>query len=97
MIDNENDLTEENFLIFFNLFLRYLQSHTPNIIKILLKLIHITTPVIFTIEKDCFIPIFKILFLNFFISPKIQNIHNFTKNNNIVYKINNLIKVNKKN
>lgn len=87
-------LTEKNFVVFFDVLLKSIYDNTPDIIKILMKLIYMETQEIFTMEKNNYSPLFTILFFNFLISPKIQEHHylNSTKNK-ILWNVNRIIRV----
>jgi len=79
LVDKSQAMIEKDeFLLFFNNLIENITSHMPMILKILLRLVHQKVNTLFTIEKSNYGPILTLLFFNFFISPRIQEIHNIS-------------------
>jgi hypothetical protein len=69
-------LNTENFLEFFENVLKVLESHSWTLLKILFKLLYEKINEIFTVDANTkYHPIFTLLFFNFLISPRIQEIY----------------------
>jgi len=87
-------LSNENFLIFFDLFIEALFVNMPNIIKIMLKLIYDTVVDVFKSDKSNYSPLYTILIFNFLISPKMQELYGISSVKfPIVKNLNKLIRV----
>jgi hypothetical protein len=66
----------ENFLEFFDKVLKLLESHTWMLLKIVFKILFEKIKEIFTVDENTnYHPIFTLLFFNFLISPRIQEIY----------------------
>jgi hypothetical protein len=65
-----------NFLTYFDKMLNILACSTPNIIKLLLKVLFDKIREFFTVDSNTnYFPIFTLFFFNFLISPRIQEIY----------------------
>lgn len=71
-----NKLHEENYDLFFNEMLINLQESIPLVLKIVLKLAYKHVNATFTINEDNYSPLYTLLFFNFFVSPRVQEIYN---------------------
>lgn len=96
--ENESEienLSLEEFIEFYEDLLSNLKMNTPNIIKIILRLIYENVLITFKnkIKPENYSPVLTILFFNFLISPKMQEIYNIhpTKST-LVKNINRLIR-----
>ncbi len=96
--ENESEienLSIEEFIEFYEDLLSNLKMNTPNIIKIILRLIYENVLITFKnkIKPENYSPVLTILFFNFLISPKMQEIYNIhpTKST-LVKNINRLIR-----
>jgi hypothetical protein len=93
-LDNLEEIDVEAFNQFFSSVLDGISNHMPNLIKILLKLVYIKVNQTFTIDKSNYSPIFTLLFFNFFISPRIQEIHNISPVKHLIMRnMNRIIRV----
>jgi hypothetical protein len=73
--DKEN-LNISNFLAFFENVLEILELHTPKVLTILFKVLFDKVKDIFTVDANTnYFPILTLLFFNFLISPRIQEIY----------------------
>jgi len=76
-IKDENELEMiliEHFQFFFIEFLENLRNNIPRVILIIMKLIHSEVKKKFTIDSDCYQPVYTYFVFNFLTSPKIQEI-----------------------
>lgn len=83
-----NYIDKEEFINFFNLTLQNLLIYTPNIIKIILSLIHKYVKDIYQMET--IEPCLYILFFNFLFNPKVQQNYGLLISNKIVRDLNSL-------
>ena len=87
-------ISNEEFLKFFDMFIEALFINTPNIIKIMLKIIYNSVAEIFKPDKNNYSPLYTILIFNFFISPKMQDLYEISSvKHTIVRNLNRLIRV----
>jgi hypothetical protein len=79
-------LTQDEFIIFYEDLLQKMRMYIPNALKIILKLIYENVLEIYSskIQANNFSPVLTILFFNFFISPKIQEIYNISPTKNVL-------------
>jgi hypothetical protein len=72
------NLSMEEFIEFYEDLLSNLKMNTPNIIKIILRLIYENVLITYKnkIKPENYSPVLTILFFNFLISPKMQEIYN---------------------
>ena len=75
---SDDMIDKDQFLNFFYNMIKNISSYIPNILKTLLKLVHEKVNYHFTIDKNNYGPILTLLFFNFFISPRVQEIHNIS-------------------
>ncbi len=74
----QGEISKDQFIIFFGTMIKNTKVYMPSILKMLLKLVNDKVNEIFTIEKGNYAPIMTLLFFNFFLSPRVQDIHNLS-------------------
>jgi hypothetical protein len=86
-------MTHEEFFSFYEDFLQKIKLFCPNVLKILLKIIYNKVLEVYKISPDNYSPIMTILFFNFFINPKMQDIYDIGPiKNSFILTINKLLK-----
>lgn len=88
----ELNLDKELFLEFFDTIIKGINSYTPAVLKILLKLVHEGVGEYFTIDKNNLGPVYTMLFFNFLISPRMHDIYGIQRYESLK-KINRVIRV----
>jgi hypothetical protein len=82
------------FIEFFDAVVKNIQAYIPGIIKVLLCLIYEKVKEVFTIDNENYSPVYTMLFFNFLLSPRIQDIYGIGINKYpIVKSINRIIRV----
>ena len=71
----KRDITKEEFNNLFPKILDNLSKEIPDILKMVLKSIYESTLTNFTLDKNNYSPLYKCLFFNFLISPRIQMLY----------------------
>ena len=71
----KRDITKEEFNTLIGTIIDTLSKKIPDVLKILLKLLHESVNSHFTIEKDNYGPLYTSLIFNFLISPRIQMLY----------------------
>ena len=71
----KRDITKEEFNNLFPKILDNLSKEIPDILKMILKSIYESTLTNFTLDKNNYSPLYKCLFFNFLISPRIQMLY----------------------
>ena len=71
----KRDITKEEFNNLFQKILDNLSKEIPDILKMVLKSIYESTLTNFTLDKNNYSPLYKCLFFNFLISPRIQMLY----------------------
>ena len=71
----KRDITKEEFNTLIGTIIDTLSKKIPDVLKILLKLLHESVNSHFTIEKDNYSPLYTSLIFNFLISPRIQMLY----------------------
>jgi hypothetical protein len=95
-LENIEEIDVNSFSQFFYCVLEGIISYMPDLLKISLKLVYTKVNQIFTIEKSNYTPIFTLLFFNFLISPRMQEIHKISPVKNLVIRnMNRIIRVSK--
>ncbi len=95
MFEKKEVISLEDFMIFFDDVILTISNYMPSILKILLKLVHQKVNEHFTIDTTNYSPMLTLLFFNFFISPRVQEIHNISPSKYpLIRSINRIIRVN---
>ena len=71
----KRDITKEEFNNLFPKILDNLSKEIPDILKMILKSIYESSLTNFTLDKNNYSPLYKCLFFNFLISPRIQMLY----------------------
>ena len=77
-IDTKEDFLKEEFIMFFNTVINSILEFIPPYLKLLIKLVNDKVKQHFTIDETNYAPVFTVLFFNFLISPRIQEIYNIS-------------------
>lgn len=92
--DKHEEISKEQFIMFFNTVINSILEFIPPYLKLLIKLVNDKVKLHFTIEETNYAPVFTVLFFNFLISPRIQEIYNISPSKNITIKnLNRIIRV----
>jgi hypothetical protein len=75
---NKVEITPENFIEFFDIFLKKIKKHTPFIIRVVLKLINEYVKSNFKIEPENISPLYTSYIFNFIMSPRIMDYYDIS-------------------
>jgi hypothetical protein len=91
---NEETMSIETFIDFFDEVIKTIQAYMPGIIKVLLSTILIKVKEVFTIEANNYSPVYTMLFFNFLLSPRVQDMYGIGANKfPVVKSVNRIIRV----
>ena len=91
-IEDKENFNKEEFITLMDTLIKNVKEYFPLILKIVLKLVQINVKKYYTIEDDNYSPLYTLFFFNFIMTPRMQIVHGLDPKNEILRKLNRVIR-----
>jgi hypothetical protein len=89
------NIDKVTFLEFFDTVIKNIRTYIPDVLRVLILLVFKQVAKIFTIEPENYAPVYTVIFFNFLLSPRIQEIYEIgVTKYPIIKSLNRIIRVN---